>query len=142
MTKESAKAIVIKDNCALLLYVEEDGKKFYTIPGGKCEQGETPEDTVVRELFEETSIRVGNPNLLKKVKIEDGDYSKTFKLFLCDYVSGEPSLGDSPEKEKMKRNPGILYRPEWVSIEVALKSEITPKALSSHFKENLVKLVS
>ncbi|MGQ4449821.1 NUDIX domain-containing protein [Streptomyces griseus] len=51
-----AGAIVIRDGAMLLIRFEEDGAPYYEIPGGGVEEGETPEEAVVRELDEETGL--------------------------------------------------------------------------------------
>ena len=36
---------------------------LWEFPGGKIEEGETPEDTVIREMLEELSVKVTKPCL-------------------------------------------------------------------------------
>lgn len=44
---------------------EEVSPKEWGIPCGHVEQGETPEEAVVREFFEETGVRVKNPKFIR-----------------------------------------------------------------------------
>lgn len=53
----SVRAIVCRGDEVLLLR-EPDGTP-YIIPGGRCEAGETPEETVRREVLEETGWTLG-----------------------------------------------------------------------------------
>ena len=46
-----AGVLIIKDGQILAL--KETTKDFHQLPGGKMEPGETPEETVVREVDEE-----------------------------------------------------------------------------------------
>ncbi|WP_426683819.1 NUDIX hydrolase [Xanthomonas translucens pv. undulosa] len=59
----------------------------WTVPGGTLEDGESPEDGVIREVFEETGYRVVVENLV-------GIYSAPFKsdlviYFMCQIVARE-----------------------------------------------------
>ena len=49
-----AGAILLKDRKFLVTH--ELGKKFYIAPGGIVEDGETPEEAVIRELKEEVNV--------------------------------------------------------------------------------------
>lgn len=53
---KGARAIVIHGNQILL--VRGIGKKHWSLPGGRIELRETPEDTVIRELKEELDLDI------------------------------------------------------------------------------------
>jgi 8-oxo-dGTP pyrophosphatase MutT (NUDIX family) len=53
----------------------------WAIPAGKVHSGETVEDAVKREVLEETSIILKNPQFLKTVYIRYADYDFTYHMF-------------------------------------------------------------
>ncbi|NII12316.1 NUDIX domain-containing protein [Oleiagrimonas sp. C23AA] len=46
-------AAVIRDACGRVLLVQKHGSDYWIQPGGKCERGESPTQTLRRELLEE-----------------------------------------------------------------------------------------
>ena len=64
----------------------------WEFPGGKIEEGESPEDALVREIREELDVRIGIDSLLTVV---DHDYD-TFHLrmfcFVAHIEEGHPHL--------------------------------------------------
>lgn len=84
-----------KDNCYLMLHrikKENDYNhdKWIGI-GGKFENGESPEDCVIREVYEETSliIRAEDLNYCGLVTFVDGDYTEFMHLFKTEKFSGQ-----------------------------------------------------
>ncbi len=53
--------LYIKDDMALML--QKPRRNWWVAPGGKMETGESIRDSVVREYYEETNLRISNPVL-------------------------------------------------------------------------------
>ena len=59
---EKAAILVIRNNYVLLVrqYRLLINRLSYEVPGGKVDNGENPEETAIRECFEETGVRCSN----------------------------------------------------------------------------------
>lgn len=64
---------------------------MYGFPGGKIESGETSIDAAVRELFEETSLKV-RPKDLVYVFTMNKEPSKDIVFFIASEWSGDPKV--------------------------------------------------
>ncbi len=102
--RPSVYGVLIKDNKVLLSPQFGDG---YDFPGGGVDIGETLHEALLREVFEETGLKV---KALEALDVYD-DFFTRFKTakhyqtiliyYLCEYVSGEISTDffDKHEKE-------------------------------------------
>lgn len=134
MTRISARGILIDKNKVLMIHRYNKGRQYFTIPGGKQEDSETLEQTVVREFLEETSI------LVKPLKIldtfNDIEDNKIQHIFLCSYIDGSPKLKPATiEDIKMHADPDDRYYPEWVPIDTVVSSIVHPNVASEFFKK-------
>ncbi|WHP30583.1 8-oxo-dGTP diphosphatase MutT [Trabulsiella odontotermitis] len=62
----------------------------WEFPGGKIEEGETPEQAVVRELTEEVGIDAATPVLFDKLEYQFPDRHITLWFWLVENWLGEP----------------------------------------------------
>jgi len=68
----------------------------WSVPGGAVEEGETVEAAVIREVLEETSVRVRPVRVLTVADLVERDDSGRVRFHyatvevLCEYVEGEP----------------------------------------------------
>jgi 8-oxo-dGTP diphosphatase len=62
----------------------------WEFPGGKIEEGESPEECIVRELKEELDIDVSVKNVFDVVFHKFADKNILLIDYECEYISGEP----------------------------------------------------
>jgi 8-oxo-dGTP diphosphatase len=111
LPRHTARAIVIHNDHILLMERWREGEHYFSIPGGGIENGETAEQTVLRELQEETSIIATVDRQVFELWL--GENRNT--IFLCTYVSGEPALPKDSE-EAIRSHAGNSFLPRWVPL--------------------------
>jgi len=101
-------AMILKDNKVLLGRRHSDsdkadselhGEGTWTMPGGKLHFGESFEDAVYREVFEETGIKINKENL-KFVSVTNDTVKDAHFVtigFLCEDFEGEPKVMEPDE---------------------------------------------
>ncbi|GEO84502.1 MULTISPECIES: NUDIX hydrolase [Alphaproteobacteria] len=76
---------------------------LYAFPGGRAEPGETPEQTALRELFEETGLLGHTPRLYETVELfpEDGVAESHYLLsvFKVEAAAETPAVADDDALE-------------------------------------------
>lgn len=109
-----SRAIVINDNKLLVMERHKAGQHYFTLLGGQIENNETPEQSVIREVKEESTIEVANPKLVfvEEAELPFGQQ----QVFLCDYVSGEPVLPDNSEEAYWTVPSKNTYKPMWIGL--------------------------
>ncbi|MEJ5338828.1 MAG: NUDIX hydrolase [Aquificaceae bacterium] len=87
----SAGGVLIREGQILLIKNPSD---VWTFPKGLVEEGEKPEDTAVREVYEETGVRGKIISELGKINywyVREGEkIRKSVVYYLMAYVDGEP----------------------------------------------------
>lgn len=110
--RHTGRGIVVRDGKILLMERWRLGLHYFSVPGGGIEKGETPEQAAVREVYEETTIRVTANRLV--LIMQHGKIQH--KIYLCEYIEGEPELlPDSPEFIDMTEDN--KFKPGWVSVD-------------------------
>jgi 8-oxo-dGTP diphosphatase len=94
VTVQGAAAVIFDDDGRVLLVKENYGRRRYGFPGGAVEAHEAPDDTVVRELREETDLDVAVEHLIGLYRLDDG---ASVHLFRCRIVGGAPAVPDTGE---------------------------------------------
>jgi 8-oxo-dGTP diphosphatase len=127
-------AVLICEGKILLEKRKNDpGKGKWSIPGGLVELGENVEQTVVREVEEETGLEVGKPEHIDVVDSITRDHNGGVKyhFVIIDYfvkLEGG-TLKASSDAEELR----------WVAFDQVEKYDLT-KSFRAFFKENRQRL--
>lgn len=87
-------AIILRENNGIKeIFATQRGygewKGWWEIPGGKLEEGETPEKCIVREIREELATEVKPEKILGVVEYDYPTFHLTMHCILCTIVSGD-----------------------------------------------------
>lgn len=99
-----------------------DFKGGWEFPGGKIEEGETPEAALKREITEEleTEIKVGE--LIDTVEYDYPNFHLSMDCFWCEIVSGNLVLKEHEAARWLDKEN--LYSVGWLPADVSLIEKI------------------
>lgn len=116
MRDRACGAIIHEDRILMVRHVEDDGREYWTLPGGGIEKGETPAEAAEREVLEETGLRLTAERFLfATTNPRSGSQSHCFLMS----VPGNPtdaSLGFDPEHADRPAAERWLQDVEWHSL--------------------------
>lgn len=88
--RKAVRCYLIKDNKVVAIKYKTGRKRgYYDIPGGKIEEGETPKQTAIREVMEETGLSISNPVYKGNITIEYPNRIYDFDIFISNEFEGK-----------------------------------------------------
>ncbi|MEG2458074.1 MAG: (deoxy)nucleoside triphosphate pyrophosphohydrolase, partial [Bacilli bacterium] len=93
--------ILKKDN-KILIARKKEGKSlagYWEFPGGKIEDGETPQESLIRELMEEMNINIKVNEYVGESIYDYGNIVISLKGYLAEILDGEITLTDHDKYE-------------------------------------------
>lgn len=112
----------------------EDGKVFATqrgygefkdgweFPGGKIEQGETPEEAVVREIMEELDTEVEVKELFDTVEYDYPKFHLSMDCFICNGKKGDLVLKEHEAAKWLTKE--TLHTVDWLPADYGLVEKL------------------
>ncbi|MBU0612891.1 NUDIX domain-containing protein [Patescibacteria group bacterium] len=124
--KEILKAVIEKDNKYLVIKRSSEAEFFpglWDFLGGKLEKGENAFDGIVREVKEETSLKIAPAKVVGLYEIEEKNTLLRFSVFSVKSVSGEVQLSSEHTDYK------------WLTKREVLNLEVSP-FIRMYFEEH------
>lgn len=112
--RKRVSVVIVKDNKVLGFFAEDPHnlKKYFFLPGGKIESGESVSQAAIRETMEETGFKIAVDATTADVRKYDFEWNGA--LYKCEttFLKGK-ILGDIQDEIK---EPGYHKGIGWVSI--------------------------
>ncbi len=131
---KQAYGVCLDDEQRVLL--QKHPERPWNIPGGQPEPGETYEQTVIREVYEETNVRVENPRFIGYQEVFEDGVLKAYQLrFIATVVAIDERQPDPDEgvmrermfvplSEVMNYIPYPQYKDMFKVVETVLKNAL------------------
>lgn len=100
-----------------------DFKGQWEFPGGKIEDGEAPQQALVREIKEEleATIRVGD--LIDTIEYDYPTFHLSMDCFWCEVIDGELKLLEAEAAKWLTKES--LYDVRWLPADITLVEKIS-----------------
>ncbi len=96
----ATKALIVNEGKFLAVHKSNVNYDLYELPGGRLEFGETPEETLEREIKEELSIKLNPVKIIDTWTFISDDYQIVGVIYLCTIKDGTITLSEEHDKYK------------------------------------------
>jgi 8-oxo-dGTP diphosphatase len=123
--RNRAGIILIEENKLALIERHRAGRHYFAFPGGGIDEGESPQQTAVREAEEELGIRVEIKRKVAEVIFNE----KAQHYFLVKKIRGEFGTGTGEEYKEFNPVHGTFH-PLLMPLTDVLNNNVLPRALA------------
>jgi mutator protein MutT len=118
-----AVALLIQNDSIAVMERHRAGRHYFTFPGGGMDEGETPQQAVVREVEEELGIQIRVERLVAEVWFNGNRQL----YFLVEQTGGTFGTGSGEEFTKGYDATHGTYHPMWMPILELLANPVLPE---------------
>lgn len=99
-----------------------DFKGGWEFPGGKIEEGETPQEALKREILEELDTKIAVGDLIDTIEYDYPTFHLSMDCFWCEIVRGDLVLKEHVEARWLKKTQ--LEEVEWLPADMVLIEQL------------------
>ena len=126
-----AAALIVQDGQVALIERHRAGSHYFLFPGGKTEEGETPEEAVMREVREELGLEVAVGPLVAQVTFAGADPDRRVQFYFLAHVrGGRFGTGGGAEMRGQEPAENGTYAAVWGPLTELAALDVRPRAVA------------
>lgn len=119
-------AVIVKEGKILCVQRNENKYPYisnkWEFPGGKVEENEAVEDTIIREISEELNLKIIVQEHLIQVDHTYPDFRIIMDTFLCEIENGELQLNEHVDHKWLTK--AELNQLDWAAADIPIVNQL------------------